>query len=333
MPDTAVFNDPSGEGEPIELAKFEIPESLDDFDLRMRKVPEPDPHYVDLGMLYRFAQVEQARRSDAEGLVPLHVAVRGHMGTGKDHDIEQFAAALGLPYFRIPLTGEVRDVTLIGSTRLQGDGKGGTESRWEDGDITRALRGPSLLNLSELNAAGAETLFALHGLLDRYAALDLPHGETISLRDDVRIFGTMNPTDIRDYAGTQTLNKAFADRWVIWEKGFPAEHQVKKMLERRYTHLSESFVDAIARLTVEINASFDASDSGTRVETPLSLRSVLDRLPTGLLIYADSDDPLRAAWEEFVLPQVDRYDRDHYETVWNAVVRKGPAERPFSEAH
>jgi len=117
---------------------------------------------------------EDVRRRFPEGYQPLHIAVRGHMGTGKDHDIEQFAAMLRLPYYRIPLTGEVRDVTLIGSTLLHGDGKGGTESRWEDGEITRALRGPALVNLSELNAAGAETLFALHGLLDRYAALDLP---------------------------------------------------------------------------------------------------------------------------------------------------------------
>lgn len=329
MPETITFTDPSGEGPPIELEKFKIGTKLEDAALRKRKIPEPDPHYVDLGMLYRFAQIEQARQDGASGLVPLHVAVRGHMGTGKDHDIEQFAAQMGLPYFRIPLTGEVRDVTLIGSTHLHGDGKGGTESRWEDGDITRALRGPALLNLSELNAAGAETLFALHGLLDRYAALDLPNGETVSLRDDVRMFGTMNPTDIRDYAGTQTLNKAFADRWVIWEKAFPAEDQVKAMLERRYPDLKEVYVEAISRLTVEINASFDATDSGTRVETPLSLRSILDRLPTGLVIYADRDDPLRKAWEEFVLPQTDRFDRDHYETVWNAVVRKGPNERPF----
>jgi hypothetical protein len=103
------------------------------------------------------------------------------------------------------------------------------------------------------------------------------------------------------------------------------------MLQRRYPNLKDVFVEAIARLTVEINASFDESDTGTRVETPLSLRSVLDRLPTGLLIYSDSDDPLRSAWEEFVLPQIDRFDRDHYETVWNAVVRKGPSEQPFSK--
>jgi len=329
LPETVVFEDPSGEGKPIELERFEVPDDLADGELRHRKIPLPDPHYVDIGMLYRFAQVEEARRSGSDGLVPLHVAVRGHMGTGKDHDIEQFAAAMGLPYFRIPLTGEVRDVTLIGSTRLHGDGKGGTESRWEDGDITRALRGTALLNLSELNAAGAETLFALHGLLDRYAAIDLPTGETVGLRDDVRIFGTMNPTDLRDYAGTQILNKAFADRWAIWEKDFPDEDEVKEMLIRRYPKLAEEYVNAIARLAVEINASFETLDSGTRVETPLSLRTVLDRIPTGLVIYADREDPLRLSWEEFVLPHVDVYDRDHYETVWNAVVRRGPSSKPF----
>ncbi len=67
--------------------------------------------------------------------------------------------------------------------------------------------------------------------------MDLPTGETVRLRDDVRIFGTMNPTDLRDYAGTQTLNKAFADRWVIWEKGFPTEDQIRRMLEVRYPTL------------------------------------------------------------------------------------------------
>ncbi len=329
MPETVTFEDPTGERAPIELETFELDEGLADRELRLRKIPEPDPHYVDLGMLYRFAQLEAVRRSGADGLVPLHVAVRGHMGTGKDHDIEQFAAAMRLPYFRIPLTGEVRDVTLIGSTRLHGDGKGGTESKWEDGDITRALRGPSLLNLSELNAAGAETLFALHGLLDRYSALDLPTGETVALRHDVRIFGTMNPTDIRDYAGTQTLNKAFADRWVIWEKLFPGEDQVRAMIQRRYPTMRDEYVEAVTRLSVEINASFEASDSGVRVETPLSLRSVLDRMPTGLMVHAADSDPLRRTWEEFVLPQVDSFDRDHYETVWNAVVRKGPSSRPF----
>jgi MoxR-like ATPase len=330
MSKTVIFEDPTGEGSPIELETFKVPKTIPDYEHRIKKIPDPDPHYVDLGMLYRFAQVEKVRRESSDSFVPLHVAVRGHMGTGKDHDIEQFAALIELPYYRIPLTGEVRDITLIGSTKLHGDGKGGTESRWEDGDITRALRGPALVNLSELNAAGAETLFALHGLLDRYQAIDLPNGENVELRDDVRLFGTMNPTDLRDYAGTQTLNKAFADRWVIWHKRFPNAEQLRTMITMRYPTLADPFVEAIARLAGEINESFEQTDAGTRVETPMSLRGTLDRLPTGLQMFSDSDDPLRRSWEEFVLPHVDEYDQDHYETVWNAVVRKGPSEKPYT---
>jgi MoxR-like ATPase len=329
MPDTVTFTDPAGEGSPVELERAAVPADLPDHDLRLEHIPEPDPYYVDLGMLYKLARLEEVRLRHFTD-TPLHLALRGHMGTGKDHDIEQFAALLGMPHYRIPLTGEVRDITLIGSVKLHGDGKGGTESRWEDGDITRALRGPAIINLSELNAAGAETLFALHGLLDRHQALELPTGEMIHLRHDVRIFGTLNPTDLRDYAGTQTLNKAFADRWIIWEKNFPNEEQLAGMLRRRHPDLGAPFVDAIAKLAVEVNASFTSIDARTRVETPMSLRSVLDRLPAGLHVYAATEDPLRHAWDEFVLPHIDPFDRDHYETVWAAVVRRGPAGPPFA---
>ncbi len=328
MPDTVTFTDPAGEGPPVELERAEVPGDLPDRDHRLAHVPEPDPYYVDLGMLYKLARLEEVRRRHFAD-TPLHLALRGHMGTGKDHDIEQFAALLGMPHYRIPLTGEVRDITLIGSVKLHGDGRGGTESRWEDGDITRALRGPAMLNLSELNAAGAETLFALHALLDRHQALELPTGEMVRLRRDVRIFGTLNPTDLRDYAGTQTLNKAFADRWIIWEKSFPDEGQLAGMLVRRHPDLGTPFVEAIAKLAVEVNASFTSIDARTRVETPMSLRTVLDRLPAGLRVYAGSEDPLRLAWDEFVLPHIDPFDRDHYETVWAAVVRRGPAGPPY----
>jgi len=329
MPRPVTFTDPTGDGPPVELDAVEVPPGLPDRELRLAHVPKPDPYYVDLGMLYKLAQLEQVRRLHFTD-TPLHLALRGHMGTGKDHDLEQFAALLGMPHYRIPLTGEVRDITLIGSVKLHGDGRGGTESRWQDGDITRALRGPALINLSELNAAGAETLFALHGLLDRHQALELPTGEMVRLRSDVRVFGTLNPTDLRDYAGTQTLNKAFADRWIIWEKDFPDEAQLAAMLDRRHPDLKAEFVEPIAKLAVEVNASFTSADARTRVETPMSLRTVLDRVPAGLRVYAGSSDPLRDAWDEFVLPHIDPFDRDHYETVWAAVVRHGPAGPPFA---
>mgnify|MGYP000747750478 CR=1 FL=1 len=73
-----------------------------------------------------------------------------------------------------------------------------------------------------------------------------------------------------------------------------------------------------------------------RLSTPFDLLrfshvSLLDRIPAGLDMYGDAEDPPSRAWDEFVLPHIDPYDRDHYETVWAAVVRRGPEGAPFSE--
>jgi hypothetical protein len=102
------------------------------------------------------------------------------------------------------------------------------------------------------------------------------------------------------------------------------------MIDRRHPTILIDLVEFVSKLAVEINESFVAGDSRTRVETPMSLRTVLDRIPAGLDMYSAAEDPLRRAWEEFVLPHIDPYDRDHYETVWAAVVRRGPSGDPFS---
>ncbi len=322
------FENPGKQKNYIELNECVVDKKLDDYESRLNRVPEIDDYYVDLGTQFRLAQVIEAKLNAFKNELPIHVALKGHMGTGKDHDIEQFAAKLKYPYYRIPLSGEVRDVTLLGSVQLYGDGKGGTESRWQDGELTRALRGPAIVNLSELNAAGPEVLFALHSLLDRHKKLELPNGEVLQLRDDTFIFGTMNPTSLRDYAGTQSLNKAFADRWVIWDKPFPNKEQLESIYLKRYPTLQKSYTDLVIKLALEINNSFMSDDISVNIETPMSLRTIVERIPLGLKVSSDAGDPLKEAWENFVLPHVSKEDLDHYQTLWNTIVRKGPSEKP-----
>jgi len=314
--------------ETVELDECKLSKSIEDYEGRAERIPNVDKNYVDLGIQFKLAQLINSKNVSFKNEIPIHVALKGHMGTGKDHDIEQFAAKLKYPYYRIPLSGEVRDVTLLGSVQLYGDGKGGTESKWQDGELTRALRGPAIVNLSELNAAGPEVLFALHSLLDRHKKLELPNGEVISLRDDCYIFGTMNPTSLRDYSGTQTLNKAFADRWVIWDKPFPNKDQLQLIFKKRYPNLQSEFSDLIIKLAIEINNSFMSDDISINIETPMSLRTIVERIPVGLDIYKNSSDPLFEAWKNFVLPHVDTDDIDHYNTLWNTVVRSGPSLKP-----
>ena len=314
--------------EKVELDECKLTKSIKDYEGRVERIPNIDKNYVDLGIQYKLAQLINSKNVSFKNEIPIHVALKGHMGTGKDHDIEQFAAKLKYPYYRIPLSGEVRDVTLLGSVQLYGDGKGGTESKWQDGELTRALRGPAIVNLSELNAAGPEVLFALHSLLDRHKKLELPNGEVISLRDDCYIFGTMNPTSLRDYSGTQTLNKAFADRWVIWDKPFPNKDQLQLIFKKRYPNLQTEFSDLIIKLAIEINNSFMSDDISINIETPMSLRTIVERIPVGLDVYKNSSDPLLETWNNFVLPHVDVDDIDHYKTLWNTVVRAGPNLKP-----
>jgi len=321
------FTDPIN-NEKVELDECKLTKSIKDYEGRVERIPNIDKNYVDLGIQYKLAQLINSKNVSFKNEIPIHVALKGHMGTGKDHDIEQFAAKLKYPYYRIPLSGEVRDVTLLGSVQLYGDGKGGTESKWQDGELTRALRGPAIVNLSELNAAGPEVLFALHSLLDRHKKLELPNGEVISLRDDCYIFGTMNPTSLRDYSGTQTLNKAFADRWVIWDKPFPNKGQLQLIFKKRYPNLQTEFSDLIIKLAIEINNSFMSDDISINIETPMSLRTIVERIPVGLDIYKNSSDPLLESWNNFVLPHVDVDDIDHYKTLWNTVVRSGPNLKP-----
>ena len=322
------FFNPKNLKDYLELEDCKIDSKTNDANSRKNRIPAVDEYYVDLGTQFKLARAIYAKLNEFNNSIPIHIALKGHMGTGKDHDIEQFAAKLNYPYYRIPLSGEVRDVTLLGSVQLYGDGKGGTESRWQDGELTRALRGPAIVNLSELNAAGPEVLFALHSLLDRHRKLELPNGEVIELRNDTFIFGTMNPTSLRDYAGTQSLNKAFADRWVIWEKPFPNKEQLEAIFQKRYPNLQKQFTDLIINLAIEINNSFMSEDISVNIETPMSLRTIVERIPLGLNIYKDSEDPLYESWINFVLPHVDKEDLDHYKTLWNTIVRKGPKLKP-----
>ncbi len=321
------FKDPNGK-DTVSIDECVLDNKLPDHAARSERIPKVDKNYVDLGTQYKLAKIIESKQKTFNNEIPIHIALKGHMGTGKDHDIEQLAAKLKYPYYRIPLSGEVRDVTLLGSVQLYGDGIGGTDSKWQDGELTRALRGPSFVNLSELNAAGPEVLFALHSLLDRHKKLELPNGEVIELRNDTYIFGTMNPTSLRDYAGTQTLNKAFADRWVIWDKPFPNKVQLESIFKKKYPDLQTEFVDLIIKLAIEINNSFVSDDISVNIETPMSLRTIVERIPVGLDLYRESSDPLLDAWNNMVIPHVNSEDIDHYNTLWNTVVRNGPNLKP-----
>ena len=86
------FINPDNEKQSIEIPSCKLDKKIDDFESRNNRIPEVDEFYVDLGMQYRLAKVMNSKTNSFNNEIPIHIALMGHMGTWKDHDIEQFAA-------------------------------------------------------------------------------------------------------------------------------------------------------------------------------------------------------------------------------------------------
>ena len=67
--------------------------------------------------------------------------------------------------------------------------------------------------------------------------------------------------------------------------------------KKRYPKLQNEFTDLIIKLAIEINNSFLSDDISINIETPMSLRTVVERIPVGLDLYKNASDPLHETWK------------------------------------
>ena len=72
---------------------------------------------------------------------------------------------------------------------------------------------------------------------------------------------------------------------------FPNKEQLNTIFEKRYPKLQKEYRDLIIKLATEINNSFMSDDISINIETPMSLRTIVERIPIGLDVYAESSDP------------------------------------------
>ena len=79
---------------------------------------------------------------------------------------------------------------------------------------------------------------------------------------------------------------------------------------------------------MEINSAVVSEDTSVNIDTPMSLRTSVEKITLGLELYKDSSDPVWEAWKNMVIPHVNSEDIYHYNTLWNTVVRNGPNLRP-----
>lgn len=181
------------------------------FTVRSEHVPDLDPNYcfnkeVTLSILAGFAYNRR-------------VLIQGYHGTGKSTHIEQVAARLNWPCFRVNLDGHISRIDLVGRDAIVIE-NGQQVTTFKEGIVPWALRQPMALVFDEYDSARPDVMFVLQRLLETEGRLTLlDTNEVIVPHPGFRLFATANTVGLGDttglYYGVQPINQGQMDRWNI----------------------------------------------------------------------------------------------------------------------
>lgn len=240
----------------------------------------------------------------------LRVLVQGFHGTGKSTHIEQVAARLNWPCFRLNMDGHISRLDLIGKDSIALE-DGQQVTTFKQGVLPWALQQPMLLVLDEYDAGRPEVMFVIQRLLEADGALVLPDQNKVVIPHQFfRIFGTSNTVGLGDptgmYHGTHALNQAQMDRWnmVTRLNYLPEDKEIDIVLAKVPSfHNRRDVVEKMVKLAGLTRTGFTAGD----IATVMSPRTVI--------MWAQNTDILGDEYKAFRLTFVNRCDVADEETL------------------
>lgn len=119
----------------------------------------------------------------------LPLLLKGPTGCGKSRFVEAMAERVGKPLITVACNDETSSADLLGRYLVRG-----SETVWQDGPVTQAVRQGALLYLDEIAEARQDVIAVLHPLTDHRRCLFLDRkNETIKATDDFMIIVSYNP--------------------------------------------------------------------------------------------------------------------------------------------
>jgi cobaltochelatase CobS len=242
------------------------------------------------------------------------VMLTGPAGTGKTSWAEQVAARLKRPYVRIQCNRTTDAAELVGMTVPAGGDKG---TRWQDGQLTAAVRRPgTLIAVEEPSVCRPGALLAFQSLMDGGRALHIAEtGEVVPLADGVCFVWADNTAGSGDengaYAGTQQLNRSTIDRLgvVVLFDYMPRDNEVRAVVSRTgcSTALAGKAVDFAARTRADTSAGRLTHGVGIR-----RLIALAELITDGV--------PVHDAFEAAIYRGASPDDRESLRQIWAASV-------------
>lgn len=162
----------------------------------------------------------------------LPLLLKGPTGSGKSRFVEYMAAKLRVPMITVSCHDETSAVDLHGRYLVQG-----SDTIWQDGPMTRAVRTGSILYVDEIAEARPDTIVALHSLTDHRRILYLDrHDEVITAPPTFMLIASFNPGYQK---GWKELKASTRQRFVSIQFNYPIE-AVETEIVANETGLDES---------------------------------------------------------------------------------------------
>ncbi len=190
------------------------------------------------------------------------IFLSGPAGTGKTSFAEQVAAQQHRPFVRISCHEQTDGPTLVGMTVP--DGSGGV--RWQDGQLTRAIRRPgTLILIDEPSTARAGAMMILQAVLEPAGKIHIEAtGEVVRRAPGVSFIFADNSAGHGDetgqYEAVRRMNRATLDRMAatILIDYLPRQAETKVLMDRTGLAQPEA-----ARLVAFACLTRDAASKGT----------------------------------------------------------------------
>jgi nitric oxide reductase NorQ protein len=153
----------------------------------------------------------------------LPVMLKGPTGCGKTRFLEHMAWRLNRPLVTVSCHEDLTSSDLVGRFLLEG-----SETVWQDGPLTRAVKAGAICYLDEIVEARTDSTVIIHPLTDHRRRLSLEKiGREITAHEDFLLVISYNP-------GYQTVLKdlkpSTKQRFIGLNFDFPAEETERRIL-------------------------------------------------------------------------------------------------------
>lgn len=185
----------------------------------------------------------------------LALMLKGPTGCGKSRFVEYMAARLSRPLIQVSCNEETSSVDLLGRHLVQG-----SNTIWQDGPVSKAIREDSILYLDEVSEAREDVIVVLHSLTDYRRQIYLDRtGEVLQATDNFMLVASYNPGYQR---GSKELKPSTKQRFVSMSFTYP-EPEVEFEIICKETGVAEN----IAKLLVSFARKIRFMEELDLVET------------------------------------------------------------------